>query len=546
MKHRILITTFLFLLVQSQIVLGQSNTIEQQSFTEIDSLFNDLYQSNRTGAAFAIVKNGETVYKNFKGLANIEYHLPITDSTAFHIASVSKQFTTFLALLLEKEGKLSFEDDIRNYLPELNHLSNTITIKDLTNHTHGLPNIDELAHLKGVLPQAEMTHHEIVQFLLKIKRTNFNTKDNYEYNNTGYILLAEIIERVGKKSFKEQLKEKIFLPLDMHHSVAINDKSIVVKNKAYSYQLINDTYQNYPLKLSAIGASGINTTLNDLIGWAKNYQNPIVGTREFYDKMEQATYLNSGKKINYGLGLQFGTYNGLRIVFHGGGDVGYRAYMLHIPKHKLSIIILANTNDFSPLDAVYETIDILLKDDAKDEASKKVELSNEKLKRFEGTYEFYPGNYWTIIAENGTLNFQQFGTKDLNPLPYLNGTTFEFPYIPYSKFVFYENRFDFHIADFTYECNKTTINQPNQNEIKLEEFTGIFKNEEFNIIYELETKNSKLIVKRAFDSIVLNPLTTKSFYSPNLGKLDFIYNSNGIVKGFELSGQNFKNIVFEK
>ncbi len=546
MKHKTVIVTLLFLLVQSQFASGQVNPIEQQSYTKVDSLFNSIYQSYKTGAAFAIIENGKTTYQNSKGLANIEYQLPITDTTAFHIASISKQFTTYLALLLQEEGKLSFKNDIRNYLPELNHLPNTITIKDLTNHTHGLPNINELAHLKGILPQVQMTHKEIVQFLLNIRQTNFNAKEKYEYNNTGYILLAEIIERVGKKPFKEQLKQKIFLPLGMNHSEAINDKAIVVKNKAYSYKSTNGTYENYPLKLSSIGASGINTTINDLIVWAKNYQNPIVGSREFYDEMEQVTYLNSGKKINYGLGLQFGTYKGLEIVFHGGGDVGYRSYILHIPKHSLSIIVLANTNNFSPLDVVYETIDILLKDDIKEEASKKVKLSNEELKKFEGTYEFYPGNYFTIIAENDTLYFQSSGTTDKNPLPILNKNTFEFPYIPHTKFIFYKNKFDLRIADFTYECIKTTINQPDQNEIKLEEFTGIFRNEEHNIIYELAVVDSKLIVKRILDMIILNPLTLKSFYSPKLGKLDFIYDSNGLVKGFKLSGRNFKNIVFEK
>jgi CubicO group peptidase (beta-lactamase class C family) len=546
MKHKVFII-FSFLIAQSHFVLGQTNTIEQQSYTKVDSLFNSFYQSNKTGAALAIIKNGETTYQNTKGLANIEYQIPITDSTAFHIASVSKQFTTYLALLLEEEGKLSFEDDIRVHLPELNHLTNHISIKNLTNHTHGLPNIHALAHLKGILPQGQLTHKEIVQVLLNVKQTNFGVKDKYEYNNTGYILLAEIIERVGKKPFKEQLQQKIFLPLGMNHSEAIDNINIVVKNKAYSYKLISDKYENFPLKLSAIGSSGINTTIHDLSLWAKNYQNPIVGSREFYDKMEQVTYLNSGKKIDYGLGQQFGVYKGLDIVFHGGGDVGYRSYLLHIPKHQLSIIILANTNDFSALDVVYQTIDVLLKDYIKVKTLKKLKLSNKQLKKYEGTYEFQPGNYFNIIAEKDTLYFQPYGTINKNPLPSLNENTFEFPYIPHAKFVFYEDRFDFNIADFTYECFKTNIQQPNQNEMSLEDFTGVFRNKEHNITYELVVVDNKLNVKRAFnDNHILNALSIKSFYSSEFGKIDFIYDSNELVTGFRLSGQNFKNIVFKK
>ncbi|TDQ27832.1 serine hydrolase domain-containing protein [Tenacibaculum caenipelagi] len=545
MNHKVFIIFSLLILIGlSQISFAQTNTIEDQSYTTVDSLFNSFYQNNKTGAAFAIIKNGEIIYKNTKGLANIEYGIPITDSTAFHIASVSKQFTTYLALLLEQEGKLSFEDDIKTYLPEFKHLDNNISIKNLTNHTHGLPNLHELASLKG---RKIMSHQQIIQMLLKIKHTNFNVGDKYEYNNTGYALLAEIIERVGKKPFKEQLKERIFLPLGMYHSEAVDDKNTVVKNKAYSYRLTNNKYENYLLKLSAIGSSGINTTINDLCLWAKNYQAPIIGSREFYNKMEQPTYLSSGKKINYGLGLQFGTYKGLEIVFHGGGDVGYRSYILHIPKHKLSIIVLANTNDFSALDVVYETIDILLSDYIKTKTLTKLKLHNKQLKKYVGTYELQPGVYFNIVAKNDTLYFQEFGTKNLNPLPYMNGSSFEFPYINHSKFIFYDNKFDFCIADFTYECFRTSIEQPNMDKIYLNNFTGIYKNKEHRIVYELTVKDNKLTLKRTFgENITLNPLTLKSFFSSKIGKLDFIYDPNKLVKGFKLSGQNFRNIIFEK
>ncbi|WP_338768986.1 serine hydrolase domain-containing protein [Bernardetia sp. ABR2-2B] len=545
MKSQTCIIAFVFLFFQSLYVLGQNNFIEKP-YQKIDSLFNSLYPSNKTGAAFAIIENGQTTYKNAKGLSNIEHQISITDSTMFHIASVSKQFTTFLALLLEKEGKLSFADDIRTHLPELKHLPNKITIKELTNHTHGLPNIHELMNLKGAYPEGQMTHKEVVKFLLKTKQTNFEPKEKYEYNNTGYILLAEIIERVGQKPFKEQLEEKIFLPLGMNASKAIDDVNILIKNKANSYRFVGNSYEKHPLHLGTIGSSGINTTINDLILWAKNYQSPKVGSREFYNKMEQATYLKSGKKINYGLGLQFGKYKGLDIVFHGGGDVAYRSYILHVPKHKLSIVILANTNDFSPLDMVHQTLDILLKDEIQEDKTSKTIITNEQLEKYEGTYEFYPSIYFTILAQNDTLFFQSYGTKEQNPLPSINKNTFEFPYLPHSKFTFYEDRFDFHIADFTYECKKITIPTFDAKDVKLEDFTGIFRNEEYAIDFKLVVENNHLVVRRAFDSIELKPFAINSFYSPQLGKLDFVYDENDKIITFKISGQNFKSVVFKK
>src|SRR5690606_2557517 len=315
--------------------------------------------------------------------------------------SVSKQFTTFLALLLEEEGKLSFNDDIRIYLPELEHLPNNITIKQLTNHTHGLSNADELAKLKGL---KLMTHQEVVKMLLNIKQVNFKAGEKYEYNNTGYILLSEIIERVGKKPFKEQLQEKIFLPLSMKDTKVVDNENMVIKNKAYSYNLDNDIYVKNPIALSNIGSSGIYTTINDLALWAKNYQNTIIGNRSIYEKMQTATLLNSGKQIKYGLGLQFDNYKGIDVIFHGGGSASYRSYILHVPRHKLSIIFLSNANDFSGLDVVYKSIDFLLKDDIKIKTSEKIAISNEQLKKYTGTYEIKLDVYYNIIAKKDTLD----------------------------------------------------------------------------------------------------------------------------------------------
>ena len=178
---------------------------------------------------------------------------------------------------------LSFGDDIRLYLPELKHLSHKISIEQLTNHTHGLPNVDELAALKGT---NQLTHHEVVKMLLNIKQANFAPGDDYQYNNTGYVLLTEIIERIGDKSFNEQLNEKIFSVLGMNNTQAVGNYNEVIHNKAYSYQQLNDQYIKNPVQISTMGSSGLYTNIEDLALWAKNYYNTIVGKPEFYERME--------------------------------------------------------------------------------------------------------------------------------------------------------------------------------------------------------------------------------------------------------------------
>ena len=147
------------------------------------------------------------------------------------------------------------------------------------------------------------------------------------------------------------------------------------------------------------------------------------------------------------------------------------------------------------------------------------------------------------------LYFQELGTTEKVPLPILSENTFSFPFIPHSKFTFYPDRFDFRIADFTYSCLRIVINSVKASEVNLEDFTGVFRNIEHNITYEIIVRDHQLIAKHGLnDEIILTPLERLSFYADQFyfGKLDFFKNSKGAIKGFSLSGQNLKNIAFEK
>ncbi len=542
MKHCFKNFKFLVLLFISQSLFAQNT-----DFQKIDSVFATYTKPNETGSALAIIKNGKTIYERYEGLANVEHNIAISDSTVFNIASLSKQFTSFLALLLQDEGKLSFSDDIRFYLPELKHLPYKITIKQLTNHTHGLANVDELALLKGI---ETMSHQEVVTMLLNIEQPNFRSGDNYVYNNTGYVLLSEIIERVGKKPFKVQLEERIFTPLGMKNAQVINDHSTVIKNKAYSYLKNKTVYTNFPVKITTIGSSGIYSTLSDLTLWVKNHQHITLGKPSFFKKMQDTTVLNSGKRINYGSGLQFKTYKGIDVVFHGGGTEAYRSYILHAPEHNLSFVFLSNNGGFEGLDIVYQSLENLLKDHIKPEQALAPEHSMADLENFEGTYEVHPGTYYTIIAEKGKLYFQEFGQKGKEELPAIAINAFDFPFLPHSKFVFSKDKFNFHIADFTYPSKKITIKLPEQKNIDLNDFVGVYENKAHDTSYELVIANNQLVAKHhtlPYD-ICLNPISKASFYSNAgfFGKLDFTFDSMGNTNGFKVSGQNLKNFVFKK
>lgn len=517
---------------------------------KVDSIIESYYQKHKPGIAVAAIKDGKTVYENMIGMADLEHQISITDSTAFHIASVSKQFTAYLALLLEKEGKLSMNDDIKNYLPELKELPYKIDLYQLANHTHGLPNLFELAHLKGKGPQNRMTHEEVIEMLLNIKSVNFKPGEKYEYNNTGFALLAEIIERVEGISFQEVLSNKVFEPVGMINSLAVNSPDLIIKNKAHSYKLENETYYNYDFNLMANGSSGISTTIDDLSKWAAFFQNPSVQAGEILKKMQAPTVLNSGDSIQYGLGLEQKNYKGVNLVFHGGGDAGYRSYILHAPENNFSVVILGNNNDFTPLEITYSIVDLFLKAHIKEPSNpKQVNYTTEELKAFEGTYQMFPGTYFNFIAERDTLYFQSYGSTNKAPLPVIGNSEFSFPYIPFSKFDFNENSLIFHIADFKYPAERIQLNKVDRKSVKYDDYTGIFRNEEFDSTFELVIENKKLVAKHSLnEDIEIKPLSKDKFYSKKsfFGELDFIRNHRGDILGFKLSGQNIKNIEFMK
>lgn len=549
MKRSFKVVLILAFTLFYNVCLAQNHNRAQQ-LKKVDSLLENSYQKHNPGVALAIIERGKTIYSGQKGISNMEYKIPITDSTAFHIASVSKQFTAFLAVLLAKESKLSLDDDIRKYLPELKGLPYKISIRQLANHTHGLPNLHELAQLKGIEPGDRMTHKDVVVMLLHIRQVNFKPGEKFEYNNTGFALLAEIIERVCGKPFQEVLKDRIFTPLQMFNSLAVNTPSLIVKNKAYSYRLKNGKYENYALNLMANGSSGVSTTIKDLSKWMINMQYPSSEHREIFGEMIKPSTLNSGETNRYGLGLETKTYKGMELVFHGGGDGGYRCYSLTVPKYQFSVIILGNNGDFKPFQLVYEIVDLFLKEyEIETPMPVKTIYTTQELKQFTGTYEMFPGSLFNIIAENNTLFYQAFGSDKKMQLPIIGDGSFTNPYLPISYFSFDKNICTYHIADFKYASKKVKVSPPKLNKNDLSKFAGIYKNEEFNTEYELRVENNELIARHSSnDDIILHPFAKDSFYSDEgyFGKLAFVKDRNSKIIKFFLSGQNLNEIPFIK
>lgn len=510
-----------------------------------DSILESYTNPQEPGMAIAVIRNGKVIYKNTKGIADLSNNLIITDSSTFNIASVSKQFTALLTLIAEEEGKLSLQDNISQYLPELENLPYKITIEQLTNHTHGLPNYSDLIQMIGFSLEDPVSNDQAVKTMLSIESVNFEPGTQYQYGNSGFILLAEILKRVYEKPFSLLLKEKIFEPLNMSRTSVIDNPNTIIHNKAKSYTKKGDTYIEYNNRQMECGSSNIHTTLNDMIKWAINFQNPKVGTQSQMNQLMTKTIsFSKDSDLGYGLGLISETYKGLRTVFHGGGTAGYRAYILHVPKHNFSIITLGNQESFDGLLIVQDLLTIYLEDFIVEPEHVNLSYTSEEMKEFEGTYKLHPGQYWTINADEKNLYFG----GDSKPLPLIGNRKFEFIYLPTSYFTFHSNSMYWRIADFNYHCEKIRLNRPVLDEKELGKYVGVYKNESFNVFYELSIFENNLVATHLTNGrITLSPLSKNSFSAGSpLGELNFQLNQEGEVNGFVLDGQNYNNIKFIK
>jgi CubicO group peptidase (beta-lactamase class C family) len=334
-------------LVFAWLALAATGATAQQAgqLARVDSILSASFQADGPGAAVAVVQDGRIILERTYGRAHLEYDVPITPATIFHVASVSKQFTTFAAALLAQQGRLSFDDDIRQHLPELHDFGHRITIRHLANHTSGIRDQWELLMMAGWRIDDVITRDQIMAMMLRQRELNFQPGAEYLYSNMGYTLLAEIVERVSGRTFNEFLTDEVFRPLAMTSTHVHNDHERVVPGRAYSYRPAQggQGWRNAVLSYANQGATSLFTTAGDLARWLVNFETGQVGGTATIGAMRERGVLTSGDTIPYALAIQRGQYRGRTHWGHGGSDAGFRSHVVHFPEERLGVVVLSNS-----------------------------------------------------------------------------------------------------------------------------------------------------------------------------------------------------------
>jgi CubicO group peptidase (beta-lactamase class C family) len=542
---------------------------ETEAAKKTDAFLSQWEKNDLPGGAVSVVLDGKIVYKRAFGLANLDYDVPNTTSTLFNLASASKPFTAMSIALLAQQGKLSLDDDIRKYLPEIPKYSETVTIRHLLDHTSGIREYQALIFFSGQSPDNALSDKIILNLLARQKNISFKPGEKHQYSNSNYHLLGIIVSRVSGKSLRAFAEENIFKPLGMKNTMFFDNRSEIVKNRAAGYRIGPDKSVRVRSSLfDLVGGGGVLTTVEDLYLWDQNFYEPKVGGKEMIRLLTTPGNLNSGEKIGYSFGLFHNKYKGLPVIKHSGNMQGYRAQIVSFPEQKFTVIALSNNSAIFPSVIAEKLADIYLEGHLKTDApgQKKaseslpqaVALSEKDAQRYDGFYaSSESGAAFKLAFKDGKL---------VNSLLLRN----EVPLVPVAG-----NRFFMTADNNGYELIPVLNASGAVSEIKLirnggkpdvfvpvkppfdspealAEYAGTYYSDEFDADYQLILKDNNLVLQigENFENRLTAAYADYFTIQGGAVNLSFRRDDKGKITGFvfnsALDEREVKGIVFKR
>ena len=361
------------------------------------------YVAPAPGCAAAVSLNGDVVFEKAFGLADLEHNVPNTAQTIFESGSVAKQFTAAALVLLQQDGKLSIDDPVKKYIPELPDYGSPLTIRHLLNHTAGLRDWGTVLSLTGAGRGERVISQDLALDVITHQRAlDFKPGSEYSYSNSGYNLAAIIVERVSKQKFPAFVEERLFKPTGMKNSSWRDDYQRIVPGRAqaYSRQGNGPWRLNMPF-MNVYGNGGMLTTVGDWMKWNAMLDSQSLGA-PLVNALETQGVLNDGRKIAYALGLTVAKYKGLKDVSHGGATAGYQTFLTRYPEKKVSVGVMCNGTSPSAGGIAASITDEIFGPYPETTKTEPAKVSEDELKKFAGVWRnektHAPGRF---VIENG-------------------------------------------------------------------------------------------------------------------------------------------------
>jgi CubicO group peptidase (beta-lactamase class C family) len=540
-------------------IFGQSAEKKEKPLSpneKMDELFDFWNRLDQPGFAVVVVKDGQVVYQKVFGLACQEHGVAITPNTVFNIATAAEPFVGMAVAMLEKQGKLSLDDDVRKYLPEIPDFGTPVKLRHLIYQTSGLRDWLSVLQLSG-RDKEEVTLEQVLKMVKAQKKLAFSPGDRFQDSNTNYDLLAEIIKRASGKPFSDWAWENIFKPLKMTRTQFRDNYRSIFDDQAFSYNFTRREYLKGIDNLSLVGSHSLFASIADLAKWLLNVETGQVGGQELFAKMFTAGRLNNGQSAVFGYGVNVNPGTGRRQVSLTGNWAGSGAALSYVPDQKFGFVVLANW-DYTPVEGfVQDIIDIYLPAPAAPStknppavAKKAVKVSAQTLDALVGDYRFAPGRIFTVSRTDGQLNIDLNGAKF--PLTALSETEFLLD-IADARITFQKNK-EGKIQQFVWKqgggeqtAPRVVLVKPTPQE--LQEFAGAYSNEELDLRYAVELRGATLFVMTPGQSdIRLAPdekdhFTTSSRIFP---MVIFQRDGQNRVTGFIIDSDPVRDLVFKK
>lgn len=312
----------------------------------IDSLFS-AYSGDVPGASVIVIQDGRVTVRRAYGIANLERHTPATSETNYRLASVSKQFTAMAVMLLARDGKLRYDQPVRDILPELPAAAQAVTVRHLLNHTSGLVDYEDLTPESRT---TQLSDRDVLDMLASKDSVYFPAGSRYSYSNSGYVLLGIIVQRVSGLSFPAFLAQRIFTPLGMAATVAHVEGRDTIAHRAYGYSPRAGTFvQNDQSVTSAtLGDGGIYSNVDDLVQWDRALYGTTLVDAATLELATTPPILPGDSASEYGFGWFVDTYRGERRWRHTGETSGFRNAIQRFPARRFTVIVLTNRSSGEP------------------------------------------------------------------------------------------------------------------------------------------------------------------------------------------------------
>ena len=344
----------------------------QVSANQIDEVFSSLKSATAPGAAVLVIHDGKVFFRKGYGVTDLRTKQAIESNTDFRLASFTKQFTATCIMLLVHDGKLRYDEHLTDIFPEFPAYGRSITVRNLLNHTSGLPDYEDILmkQYPNTPPEKipQILDAGVLKLLEQQSAGKFPPGSKWEYSNSGYAALAMIVEKVSGEPFGQFLHDRIFAPLGMNNTLAYEKGKNEVPHRAYGHTKEGDAFKETDQSPTSavLGDGGIYTSIDDLVKWDRALQErTLVSETETQPALtpvhvSDALPTSEGHNVSYGFGWFLDPYKGHRRIWHDGETIGFRTTIQRFPQDKLTIIVLANRTDVDPAKLALNVADLFL------------------------------------------------------------------------------------------------------------------------------------------------------------------------------------------